>query len=361
MRRVVVIGYPDTELLDISCPTGVFETATRWGAEPGYRVELVSLGGLPVRTSCGLTLAADALERVGGRLDSVVVAGGPGHRNAAEDARLLVHLRRLAGLSRRVVSVCTGATLLAAAGLLDRRRATTHWAWAAELAARYPAVTVAPAALFVSDGNVHTSAGVTSAIDLTLALVEQDHGPALAREVARLLVAYLQRPGNQAQVSMHVAAPPPDHRLVRQVCEHITAHPDADLDAAALARFAGVSPRHLTRLFAANLAPHPHGTYARCAPKPLPSCWPPPTCRSPPSPAGADCEPPRRCGRPSPICSRPPPRPTGGRSGRAEAVAPGHGAQGCVGGWPGVGIYRYTNGTMSRRPGPSWALPRTPG
>ncbi|MEU1784888.1 DJ-1/PfpI family protein [Streptomyces sparsogenes] len=257
MRRVVVIGYPDTELLDISCPTGVFDTATRWGAEPGYRVELVSLGGLPVRTSCGLTLAADALERVGGRLDSVVVAGGPGHQTAAEDARLLVHLRRLAGLSRRVVSVCTGATLLAAAGLLDRRRATTHWTWAAELAARYPAVTVDPASLFVSDGNVHTSAGVTSAIDLTLALVEQDHGPALAREVARLLVAYLQRPGNQAQVSMHVAAPPPDHRLVREVCEHITAHPDADLDAATLARFAGVSPRHLTRLFAAELGTTP--------------------------------------------------------------------------------------------------------
>ncbi|MDH6193079.1 transcriptional regulator GlxA family with amidase domain [Streptomyces sp. CZ24] len=151
--------------------------------------------------------------------------------------------------------MCTGATLLAAAGLLDRRRATTHWAWA-ELAARYPAVTVAPALLFVSDGNVHTSAGVTSAIDLTLALVEQDHGPALAREVARLLVAYLQRPGHQTQVSMHVAAPP-DHRLVRQVCEHITAHPDADLDAAALARFAGVIPRHLIRLFAAELGTTP--------------------------------------------------------------------------------------------------------
>ncbi|OWA18957.1 AraC family transcriptional regulator [Streptomyces sp. CS227] len=242
--------------LDISCPTGVFETATRWGAEPGYRVELVSLGGLAVRTSCGLALAADALERVGGRLDSVMVAGGPGHRNAAEDARLLVHLRRLAGHSRRAVSVCTGATLLAAAGLLDRRRATTHWAWAAELAARYPAVTVTPASLFVSDGKVHTSAGVTSAIDLTLPLVEQDHGPALAREVARLLVAYLQRPGNQAQVSMHAAAPP-DHRLVPQVCEPITAHPDADLDAAALARFAGVSSRHLARLFAAELGTTP--------------------------------------------------------------------------------------------------------
>ncbi|MFE2444064.1 GlxA family transcriptional regulator [Streptomyces sp. NPDC021218] len=257
MRRVVVIGYPDTELLDISCPAGVFDAATRCGAEPGYRVELVSLGGLPVRTSCGLTLAAGALERVGGRLDSVVVAGGPGHEAAAEDARLLVHLRRLAGLSRRVVSVCTGATLLAAAGLLDRRRATTHWMWAAELAAQYPAVTVDPASLFVSDGNVHTSAGVTSAIDLSLALVEQDHGSALARQVARSLVAYLQRPGNQAQVSMHLAAPPPGHRLIREVCEHITAHLDADLDAATLARIAGVSPRHLTRLFAAELGTTP--------------------------------------------------------------------------------------------------------
>ncbi|MGW0769271.1 GlxA family transcriptional regulator [Streptomyces sp. NPDC002676] len=254
MRRVVVIGYPDAELLDIACPADVFDAASRWGADPGYQVELVSLGGRPVRTTCGLTLAAGALEQVAGPLDSVLVAGGLGHQAAAEDARVLTHLRRLAGLSRRVVSVCTGATVLAAAGLLDGRRATTHWMWAAQLAARYPTVRVDPAPLFVTDDNVHTSAGVTSALDLSLALVEQDHGPELARQVARSLVAYLQRPGNQAQVSMHLAAAPPaEHRLVRDVCAHITANLAAKLDAATLARTAGVSPRHLTRLFAAQL------------------------------------------------------------------------------------------------------------
>ncbi|MQY08103.1 GlxA family transcriptional regulator [Actinomadura macrotermitis] len=257
MRRVVIIGYEGAELLDVACPADVFDAATRWGADPPYRVELVSLGGRPVRTASGITLAAGALERTGGRLDTVVVAGGLGHQDAAKDARLLGHLRRLAGLGRRVASVCTGATVLAAAGLLDGRRATTHWMWAGELASSYPAVTVDPAPLYVQDGNVFTSAGVTSALDLSLALVEADHGPALSRLVARTLVTYLQRPGNQAQVSMHVAAPPPEHRLVREVCDHIAARPDADLGAAALARIAGVSPRHLARLFAAHLGTTP--------------------------------------------------------------------------------------------------------
>ncbi|MFC6850060.1 GlxA family transcriptional regulator [Streptomyces caelestis] len=242
---------------DIACPADVFDAASRWGADPGYRVELVSLGGHPVRTTCGLTLAAEPLERIGGPLDTVLVAGGLGHHAAAEDARVLTHLRRLAGLSRRVVSVCTGATVLAAAGLLDGRRATTHWMWAAELAARYPAVRVDPAPLFTTDGNVHTSAGVTSALDLSLALVEQDHGPELARRVARSLVAYLQRPGNQPQVSVHLAAPPPEHRLLRDVCAYITANLAAELDAATLGRIAGVSPRHLARLFAAQLGTTP--------------------------------------------------------------------------------------------------------
>jgi transcriptional regulator GlxA family with amidase domain len=257
MRRVVIVGFDDAELLDIACPADVFDSATRWGADPPYKVELTSLGGRPIVTTSGITLAAGAVERVTGRLDTVIVSGGLGHRHAAEDARLLTHLRRLAGQSRRIASVCTGATLLAAAGLLDGRRATTHWMWADELSASYPAVTVDPAPLFVADGNVHTSAGVTSALDLALALVEDDHGPALARLVARTLVTYLQRPGNQAQVSVHVSAPMPDHRTVRAVCDHVTAHLDTHLDAATLARIAGVSPRHLTRLFQAHLGTTP--------------------------------------------------------------------------------------------------------
>ncbi|RAY12428.1 GlxA family transcriptional regulator [Actinomadura craniellae] len=254
---MVIIGYDGAELLDIACPADVFDTAAWFGARPGYRVEFVSLGGRPVRCSNGLALAAAPLEAVRGPLDTVLAAGGLGHTGAAADARVLTHLRRLAGLSRRVASVCTGATLLAAAGLLDGRRATTHWMFAAELAQRYPAVEVDPAPLYVRDGNVLTSAGVTSALDLSLAMVEDDHGPELSRAVARSLVTYLQRPGNQAQVSMFLAAPPPEHETVRKVMAHIADRPGDDLGSAALARLAGVSARHLTRLFRDQLGTTP--------------------------------------------------------------------------------------------------------
>ena len=257
MRRIVIAAYDDAALLDIACPADVFDAATRCGADPPYHVEIASLGGRPVRTTSGITLAATPLERVDGRPDTLIVSGGLGYRRAAPDARLLTCLRGLAGRSRRVASVCTGAAVLAAAGLLDGRRATTHWMWADEMAAAYPRVAVDPAPLFVVDGNVHTSAGVTSALDLSLALVEDDHGAALARQVARTLVTYLQRPGNQAQVSVHLSAPPPEQRTVRAVCDHITAHLDTSLDATALARVAGVSPRHLTRLFRAHLGTTP--------------------------------------------------------------------------------------------------------
>ncbi len=257
MRRIVILGYRDAELLDIACPASVFDTATRCGADPGYQVEVVSLAGAPIRTSCGITLAAAPVEQVSGHLDAVVVSGGLGHQVAAEDGRLLRHLIRLAAASRRIVSVCTGATLLAAAGLLDDRRATTHWMWAPELARDYPSVAVDPDPLFVSDGNVHTSAGVTSALDLALDLVAQDHGFELARTVARLLVTYLQRPGSQAQVSLHMAAPASQPEVVRLVCTHVLAHLDGDLRTDQLARVAQVSPRHLARLFTAHLGTSP--------------------------------------------------------------------------------------------------------
>jgi transcriptional regulator GlxA family with amidase domain len=258
MRRVVIVGYDEAELLDIACPADALHAATAWGAQPPYQVELASLGGRPVRCANGLTLNAQLrLEQVGGRLDTVIVSGGLGHDAAAADPRMIEQVRRLAGLSRRVASVCTGASVLAAAGLLDGRRATTHWIWAAELAARHPAVTVDPAPLYVKDGDVYTSAGVTSALDLTLSFIEDDNGPDLARQVARSLVTYLQRPGNQAQVSMFMVAPPPAHQLVRELTGHIVTHLSGDLSAPALAELAGVSPRHLTRLFDAHLGTTP--------------------------------------------------------------------------------------------------------
>jgi transcriptional regulator GlxA family with amidase domain len=251
---VVIIGYPDTELLDIACPSDVLDAANHLGARPAYEIRLASVDGKPIRCMSGLTLVAQQrIDQVEGDLDTVIVAGGSGYEQAAEDVRLIAHLRRLAETSRRVASVCTGATVLAAAGLLNGRRATTHWRYAARMARNYPAVTVDPVPLFIKHGNVYTSAGVTSALDLALAFVEEDHGATLAREVARSLVTYLQRPGNQAQVSMFLAGPPPDHRMVRELTSYISESLDDDLGTPALAGRAGISTRQLTRLFDTHL------------------------------------------------------------------------------------------------------------
>lgn len=263
-RLVVVVGYDGAELLDIACVTTTLEMATLTGqVSTPYQVRVASPGGHPITCATGLVLQSQqALERLTGPIDTLVVTGGLGHRQAAGNPLLVAHVRRLARESRRVASVCTGAGVLAAAGLLDGKRATTHWRFADQLAARYPAVTVDPDPIFIRDGNVSTAAGVTSALDLALAFVAEDHGAELARLVARDLVTYLQRPGNQAQMSLFTAAQPPEHDLLRRVVEHVGAHLDGDVDTAALARLAGVSPRHLTRLFVAHLGQSP-GRYVR--------------------------------------------------------------------------------------------------
>jgi transcriptional regulator GlxA family with amidase domain len=262
---LVVVGYPGAELLDIACLTTAFDYANRAGAAPAYRVRVMSPGGRAISCQSGLTLQAQgALERLHGPLDTLIVSGGQGHEEAAGDNRLVAHVRRLAQETRRVASVCTGASVLAATGLLDGRRATTHWLWADLLAASYPAVRVDPAPTYIRDGDVTTAAGVTSALDLAMAFVEEDHGAALARQVARGLVTYLQRPGNQAQMSMFVAAPAPDHHLLRDLVAMIGSALDADLGVGALAARAGVSDRHLTRLFAAHLGQTP-ARYVRLA------------------------------------------------------------------------------------------------
>lgn len=261
---MVIVGYDTAELLDIACVTTPLAMANALGspARP-YRVVLACPGGASFTCGSGLTLQGQqSLEQLIGPLDTLIVSGGAGegHERAASDPRLLGHVRRLARESRRVVSVCTGAGILAAAGLLDGRRATTHWRYAAQLAARHPQVVVDPDPIYIRDGNVYTAAGITSALDL--ALVEEDHGAELARGVARDLVTYLQRPGNQAQMSLHTAAPPPKNDLVRRLVEYITGHPDHDLNATALAARAGVTPRHLARLFQEELGQTP-GRFVR--------------------------------------------------------------------------------------------------
>ncbi|MEI5099376.1 DJ-1/PfpI family protein [Streptomyces sp. PmtG] len=257
-RRILIVAYDDSQILDIACPSGALDIANRYGARPPYEIELGTVGRTAARSSSGIALGAGQnLEAVSGPLDTLLVAGGAGYERAAADARLVAQVRRLARASRRVASVCTGAYVLAAAGLLDHRRATTHWGYGEQLAARHPAVAVDTGPLYVRDGNVYTSAGVTSALDLTLSLIEDDHGPTLARAVARELVSYLHRPADQAQISLFLSAPPPGDRLVRDLAGHISAHLADDLTPAALAARAGVSTRHLTRLFAAHLGTTP--------------------------------------------------------------------------------------------------------
>ncbi|WP_344865056.1 GlxA family transcriptional regulator [Amycolatopsis ultiminotia] len=262
-RQVVIVGYAEAELLDIACASDVLDAANRLGARRPYEIRLATVDGRPFACQSGLTLTPHLrLDQVRGELDTIIVAGGLGHRAAAGDQRLLEHVRRLARHSRRTASVCTGSTVLAAAGLLSGRRATTHWACAAQLAEHYPSVSVDPVPLFVRHGDVYTSAGVTSGLDLTLAFVEQDHGPTLARETARTLVTYLQRPGNQAQVSMFLSGPPPEHRQVRDLTAYVAEHLAEDLGTPVLAQQAGISARQLTRLFDAHLGTTP-GKYVR--------------------------------------------------------------------------------------------------
>ncbi|WP_233512239.1 GlxA family transcriptional regulator [Micromonospora deserti] len=249
-RIVAIVGYDRAELLDIACITTTLGMANHMGARRPYRAVVATPGGRPIELHSGLTLGGQqSLERLSGPLDTLIVAGGLGHEDAAADLRLVGHVRRLAVLTRRVASVCTGANVLAAAGLLDGRRVTTHWAFADGIAARYPKVTVDPEPIYIRDGNVATSGGVTSALDLALAFVEEDHGADVARRVSRHLVTYLQRPGSQAQMSIFTAAPPPDNDIVRRMVDYVASHLDEDLSTASLAAHAGIGQRHLNRLF----------------------------------------------------------------------------------------------------------------
>ncbi|WP_406314377.1 DJ-1/PfpI family protein [Streptosporangium sp. NBC_01639] len=265
VRRVVVVAYEAAGLLDIACVTSTLEEANWHGASPSYEVRVATPGGRAVTCGTGLTVQAQrALERIAGPLDTLVVSGGIGHEDAAANPLIVAHVRRLARESRRVASVCTGAYVLAAAGLLGGRRVTTHWQQAQALAVRFPEVVVDPDPIFIRDGNVVTSAGTTAALDLTLAFVEEDNGAELARMVARNLVTYLQRPGNQAQMSMFVSVSSPAGGLMKRIVEYITGHLGADLTTPVLAGVAGVSERHLTRLFLKHLGQTP-GRFVRQA------------------------------------------------------------------------------------------------
>ena len=249
MRRVALIAFDDVQHLDVAGPAEVFSLANRH-AGGDYALELLAPGGERLRTSSGLVLVPDReLRRFRGAADTIVVAGGRGTARAERDEALIAWLRRAAPRARRVTSVCTGAFLLARAGLLDGRRATTHWSACAELAHRYPAIAVDPEPIYVRDGKVATSAGVTAGMDLALALVEEDLGAAAALLVARSLVLFVRRPGGQSQFSAQLRAQPATRAPLRELQGWIADHLDADLSVPALAVQAAMSERHLARTF----------------------------------------------------------------------------------------------------------------
>jgi transcriptional regulator GlxA family with amidase domain len=253
VRTFVFVVYDGFQSLDLTGPVEVLRTATRLGAEPGYRIVVASPDGRPVQSESGLTLGVDtslaALRRSRTKLDALVVVGGEGSRPLAQDASALAALRAIAGRCQRVVSVCTGAIVLAGAGLLDGHRATTHWAWCDYLGERWPAVEVEPDRIFVHDRDRWTSAGVTAGIDLFLALVEADHGAALAHEIAGWLVVFVRRPGGQAQFSAQLLAQPANDRGIDDVQRWAPDHLGDDLSVEALARRAHMSPRTFARAF----------------------------------------------------------------------------------------------------------------
>jgi transcriptional regulator GlxA family with amidase domain len=256
-RRVVLIAYPGAQILDVVGPLEVFAGADRWSATAAgtprtgsYSVEIAGAQAGPVRMSSGIeVVAARSCAQVGGPLDTLIVAGGEGRQRTIEEGVLVPWVRALAPRARRVASVCTGAFLLAEAGLLAGRRATTHWGACAELAERYPDVRVDPDPIFVRDGNVWTSAGVTAGMDLALAMVEEDLGREAALAVARGLVMFVKRPGGQAQFSAELRAQLCRREPLRELQGWILRNPDADLRVPALAARVGMSPRNFARVF----------------------------------------------------------------------------------------------------------------
>ena len=252
MRRVVVVGFDGAQSLDITGPVEAFSIATRFfGGE--YAIELATPDGEPARCTSGLSITADrSIHGVRGPIDTLVIAGGAAAAGVSRDERVVGWIRAAARRSRRVASVCTGAFLLAEAGLLDGRRATTHWSECATLAERYPQIAVEPDPIYVRDGKVFTSAGVTAGMDLALGLIEEDLGAEAALRTARSLVLFVRRPGGQSQFSAQLTAAPARREPLRDVQAHIVEHPDADLSVPTLAARAFMSERNFARAFRAE-------------------------------------------------------------------------------------------------------------
>jgi transcriptional regulator GlxA family with amidase domain len=252
-HHVVIVVFDGHQLLDLAGPVEVLRTATLLGAAPPYRTTLATMGGQRVRSESGVELGADAsLAALAGgsrRVDTLLVVGGLGSGAAAADTQLVTDLVRLARRARRIGSICSGAFVLAAAGLLDGYEATTHWASCEALAERRPEIDVHLDRIFVRDRDRWTSAGVTAGIDLLLAMVEEDHGPALAHAVAGWLVVFARRPGGQSQFSVQLRAEPAATSSIAELQRWMPEHLDEDLGVEPLAARVAMSARNFARVF----------------------------------------------------------------------------------------------------------------
>ncbi len=249
-----MFAYEDAQILDVAGPLQIFSAAEDGEGNPAYSIELIAPHKGPFRTTCGLDLIAtrglgDLTPKDMANIDTLIVSGGEGGRKLLNDEAVTGFIREASRHVRRVASICTGAFLLAEAGLLDGRRAATHWAWAASLRKRYPLVEVDDDAIHLRDGDIWTSAGVTTGMDLALAMVEEDLGRERALHIARYLVMFMMRPGGQSQFSAQLAAQGVDDARIARVCTHIVKNPRDDLTVPVLARVAHMSERTFARRF----------------------------------------------------------------------------------------------------------------
>lgn len=261
--RVVLVAMPTSEGVDVVGALDILFLAnaalrSSGGCGAGYAPEVVTARPGPICTWSGLKLVAERpYQDVRGRIDTLIVGAADDPNTLTGDAPLVRWLRRTAPRARRIAALCSGAFLLAEAGLLDGRRATTHWTFCGELARRYPRVTVDPEPIFVSDRNIYTSAGSTASMDLVLALVDEDFGRRVALAVATSLVLFLKRPGGQAQLSTQLSGQLAERQPLRDLQAWIIDHPGDDLSISVLARRAAMSPRNFFRVFTQEIGVTP--------------------------------------------------------------------------------------------------------
>jgi transcriptional regulator GlxA family with amidase domain len=266
-KEIVMLAFAGAQILDVVGPLQMLAGVNdeKPGGAPPYRLTVLAERKGEIVTSSGLRLVADgAWQDLPRTIDTLIVAGGEGTREAQRSKVLLAAVRAAAKRARRIVSVCSGAFLLAAAGLLKDKRATTHWQSTDDLARIFPDIAVEPDAIYVRDGNIWTSAGVTAGMDLALALVREDFGDDMALAVARRHVVFLMRPGGQSQFSAHLSAEAHTEGKLGKLLRWIPDHVGDALDVAALARKANMSERNFARVFREETGKTP-ALFVECA------------------------------------------------------------------------------------------------